>query len=415
MKRNFSLILALSAIVLTAGCKKSAAPSSIDLARNAKAGFVTNADWQQPGITGRVVRFDVDDGNGSDCLLAYDVGTNEVSLTQVNGTNSTTLFTSAGFWCDNHVMINVNLYLGDVTDNYNEVGGFHVIPFDADGTGHEDHVLIYAPGRGVAYLLSYDGGGYWHECWSSTSGIGGYDLHGPTDKIIAYDYGSGYKNALICYRPGYQFFWVLQDGISPGSPAQTVPNFTAAVKSNGGVGGFDLKGSQDQIVAIPTTNSPGNMQIVCYRPGPTLGFVWWETHSAYSTGWSPVEESRSGLNGNSFQALGDRMIAVNLSTSGATGYNWDTYMFGYRPGYGLGYSFNYQWVPSLGFVETWNLFGGLNYPMNHLPYSPNTYEGDHVVAFSPQGKGNTSLLFYGNGTSTQSQIYEWNSGYTQVY
>jgi hypothetical protein len=415
MQRNLSILVALSALIMTAGCKKNLnSDASVNLTKDAKAGFTTNLDWQKPNITGRVIRFDIGDGNGSDCLLAYDVGTNEVSLTQVNGTSSTTLWTSQGLWLTNHVIINVTEDNGDITDNYNEVGGVHLIPFDANKTGHEDHLLVYIPGRGTWWLLDYDGG-FWNLDGSGTSGIGGYNLAGMTDKIIAYDYGTGYKDHLICYRPGNQFFWVLQNTNAGNTSLTSPPNWVANVESNGGVGGFDLKGAQDQIVAIPTTNSPGNMQIVCYRPGPGLGYVWWETHNANSTSWSPVQESRSGLNGNPFSALGDRMIAVNLSLSGATGYNWDTYMFGYRPGYGLSYSDNYQWEPSLGFVETWNLFSGLNYPMNHVPYSPNTYEGDHVLAFSPQGKGNTSLLFYGNGTGSQSQIYEWGPGYNQVY
>jgi hypothetical protein len=418
MKRNLSVVLALSALILTCGCKKSINSSSVDLSKGTKAVFASNPSWQTPTKYGRIIRFDQGDGNGSDCLLAWDIQSNTVSMTQVNGTNSTNLFTTSGFQLTNHATVNVNTYFGDVTDYYNQNGGVNIIALDANHTGREDCILIYIPGRGMWWLLNYQGGYFWNLLGSGTGGIGGYDLAGATltDKIIAYDYGDGYTDHLICYRPGNGYFWVLQNtNAGTTLPGQNQPNWVAVVKSGGGVGGYDLKGPTDQIVAVPTAGSPGYMQLVCYRPGPGLGYVYWETHSPNSTSWTTVAPSHSGLNGNSFQGQGDRMIAVNLSTSGATGYNSDTYTMGYRPGFGSNYTYNYQWVPSLNIVETWNLFSGLNYPFTNLPYNPFTYVGDHVLAFSPNGQGNTSLLCFSNGAG-QSQLYEWGPGsYNQVY
>src|SRR5580658_3457535 len=97
MNRNFSCALALSALILTVGCKKSINSSSfLDLTKEAEAGFASQPDWQVPNATGRVIRYDIDDGKGSDCLFAWDIHSGHVSLTQVNGSNSTSIYSGTG-------------------------------------------------------------------------------------------------------------------------------------------------------------------------------------------------------------------------------------------------------------------------------------------------------------------------------
>src|SRR5438445_4153251 len=101
MKRNFSVMLALSALIMTAGCKKTL-NSSVEVTQKAKAGFTPNSEWQQPTINGRVIHFDIGDGHGASCLLTYDIGNNHVSLTQIIGNTSNNLWTTSGFQLDNH-------------------------------------------------------------------------------------------------------------------------------------------------------------------------------------------------------------------------------------------------------------------------------------------------------------------------
>lgn len=390
-------MLALSALVITAGCKKNISSSSVDLSKGAKAGFTPNSEWQNPSKYGRVIHFDIGDGRGASCLLTYDVNNNHVSLTQIIGNTSNNLWTSySGFLCDNHATINVTDYNGNnIADNFNEVGGTHVIAYDANGTGHDDHVLIYVPGQGILYLLRYQGGIYWHLEWSSTTGIAGYDLKGAYDKIISYDYGSGTKNALITYRPGSGFVWVININGSGDSRY-----FTAAVRGNSGIGGFDLKGQTDQIVAVD--HNAGAMDLVCYRPA--YGYVWYLNHSAYSTNFTAANSTHSGMSGFSFLFQQDRLFAIN--TSGSSVVNANNLMFMYRPGYGMGNSA----IGGSSFVTTPALtnypeLGG--YSMSASPYNPYTYIGDHVVTFNGNGYGNSSLLFYTNG-SYASQVYEYN-------
>jgi hypothetical protein len=412
MKRNFSVVLALSALILTAGCKKSI-NSSVDLSAGAKASFASNAQWQTPTKTGRLTRYDIGDGHGSDCILSYDIGTGVVTLTQVLGTTSTTISpASIGFNTDNDGAVYVGTWNTDVTDNFNEIGGVHIIPYDANGTGHEDHILLYVPGHGLAYVLHYNvSTNLWHVDWTndsgnhtSGSGIGGYDLMGLTDKIIAYDYGTGTKNYLICYRPGSKFVWIMHNN--------SLSSWTTVVQSSGGIGGFDMSNAYDQLVAIDY--NPGAMDLVAYRPD--YGFVWYIHHAAYSTNFTTGYSTRTGFPNFSFAYQQDRLIALN--TSGNSLAEADNLMFCYRPGYGLSYS-----VVDDVSGSTWGggaPYPGLAYSMFNDPYgAPPTYEGDHVLNFAGNtGYGNSSMLFYSNGGGNQSTICYLNPNthtYTQVY
>lgn len=425
MKHNFAVALALSALILTCGCKKSIKPDSVDLGTKAKAGFVTNPDWQTPSTFGRLIRYDIGDGNGSDCLLAWDILSGEVSLTQINSTNSTTMYQSnAGFHLTNGSNISVTQYDGDCSDAYNEIGGVHIIPYDANGTGHEDHLLIYIPGHGILYLIHYLAGGIWQLDWQSTSGIGGYDLAGgnKADKIISYDYGAGVKNYLICYRPGNKFVWIMKNNSTASNPNPSSWTWSTYLQSNNGIGGYDMGDIRDLLVTVGGPSN-GSMNLCAFRPG--LGYVWLISHDPNSS-FDPVfpggtysRTSRSGLPGFSFASQQDRIVSTNLNFGTGTGPEEDAAVICYRPGSGLGASEMEEWNSVNNALSSFGIPSGLNYPMNHNPYgSPANYVGDHILTFSGYGGvQNNSLLFYSNGGYNQSQLYYLNSSgsYYQVY
>lgn len=418
MKTNIYYALIVSALILTCGCKKSLkSDSSVALTSGAKATFPLNPEWQTPTATGRIIRFDIGDGNGSDCLFTYDIGTGHVSLTQVSGSGGTTIYSGTGIPIGNGVPIDVTQDNGDCSDNYNEVGGVHVIPYDATGNGREDHLLVYIPGHGILYLLSYLGNGLWYEDWTSSTGIGGYDLAGAshTDKIIAYDFGSGSKNALICYRPGNKYVWVIQNQ----NGSLTSPNWVAAYKSGSGIGGFDMSDVRDQLIEFGEP-APKYMQLAAYRPG--TGYIWLMYHNPNSTTWLAPLSSRSGWPSFSFADNQDRIVTVPVGTvTPAEAEVSDVQMFPYRPGpSGLAASpYIYQEDGNGGNLSYQAPYPGLgsNYSLTHNPYgSPATGVGDHILSFSPNGEGNGGLLFYSNGGGNQSQIYELGSDqYNWVY
>lgn len=422
MKFNLYCTLIASGLILACGCKKPL-NNSVKLSNGAKAGFAANTGWQMPGIYGRLARYDINDGNNSDCILAYDVYYGTVSLTQFNATNSTTLYGPVdGFATDNEGTIDVNNWWSDITDNYNEVGGVHIIPYDATGSGHEDHLLLYIPLRGVACLLHYTGVGStpWHVDWqngtTSGPGIGGYNLAGIYDKIITYDYGTGEKNYLMLYRPGSGILWVLQNNTTPSNPDPAGGiTWTPRIQSNGGIGGYDLKNVSDQLVVI---GGPAHdyMDLAAFRPG--YGNVWFLYHAANSVNWSAGYSTSSGLNGFGLDKQ-DRIATGSdggvLVPASVVPEN-DANSFFYRPGPGLGavptcQAAFYQW-PGSGNpgAPTYPTFSGFGTNSSQLlltnPYANSTNAGDHVLFFTGYGGNyNISMLFYTPGASKQSQLY----------
>lgn len=420
MKRNFSIGLALSALILTCGCKKSIKSDSVDLSKGTKGGFVSNADWQTPSKYGRVIRFDVGDGGGSDCLLAWDISTGETSLTHITTTGSTTLYQNpSGLLLTNGGTITMTQYLSDCTDAYNEVGGVHIIPYDATGDGHEDHLLVYIPGRGVLWLIHWSNG-QWVEDWYSSSGIGGYNLTNAYDKIITYDYGQGVMNYLILYRPGGGITWIMKNNSTSTNPNPSPWTWTTYLQSNSGIAGFDMKDPHDQLVTIGGPSN-GQMDLCAYTPA--FGYVWLIHHNA-NVPFGPltppfVRTSRTGLPGFSFASLQDRLSQYN--NAGGSVVEDDNVSLCYRPGSGMSAVQGEEWNPISNYITNFGLPtgpGGLNYPMGNNPYlGTYTYIGDHVIPFSGQGfKENNSLLFYSNGGYNQSQIYyPASSGWAQAY
>ena len=90
-----------------------------------------------------------------------------------------------------------------------------ILPYDYEGTGKADHLVLYWPGlrSGVIDILRSDGNTFTavdsHE--SPGSGIGGYDLQSPNDRIFPFPYlPKGRSSQLCLYRPGHGTFWILR-------------------------------------------------------------------------------------------------------------------------------------------------------------------------------------------------------------
>ena len=87
--------------------------------------------------------------------------------------------------------------------------------FDYDGSGKLDHLAVYRPGTGTIWILKNSGGSFTpvYAQGDPGSGIGGYDLKSPADRVIAFDYdGSGKLDHLAVYRPGTGTIWILRKG-----------------------------------------------------------------------------------------------------------------------------------------------------------------------------------------------------------
>jgi hypothetical protein len=219
------------------------------------------------------------------------------------------------------------------------------------------------------------------------------------DKIIAYDYGAGYYNTLICYRPGSGIAWVIenQGTICNGC----TPNWVPVVQNNLGIGGYDLKGPTDQMLALPNYNTgsyQGQMGLALYRPG--YGIIWILSHSPYSQTWARSWYSNSGLPNFNLALVQDRLINFDNNNQGLYG---PQTLLGYRPG--SGNSLVMTGPTGFGgyFGAQGNIFG---YPLDQNPNNAPYYIGDKIINFSGDDMGMNSLALYAAGASQVSIIEE---------
>ena len=139
-----------------------------------------------------------------------------------------------------------------------------IVTFDYNSTGKLDHLVLYRPGTGIIWILQNVNGSFSLVFWSQ-SGIGQYNLMSTVDQVLAYDYsGTGKQDHLILYRPGTGIIWMLQN---------VNGTFNYVFWSQGsGIAGYNLAGSNDQILAFDYNGSGDVDHLVIYRPG--AGICW---------------------------------------------------------------------------------------------------------------------------------------------
>jgi len=94
----------------------------------------------------------------------------------------------------------------------------------------------------------------------STTGIGGYDLKGTNDQVIAFDGGhSGLQDYLFCYRPGNGIAWLLSHSLNN--------SFLPVYRSNSGIAEYNLLQPFDLITPFDYEHSGKQDFLVAYRPG----------------------------------------------------------------------------------------------------------------------------------------------------
>ncbi len=192
-----------------------------------------------------------------------------------------------------------------------------VFPFDYNGTGITDHLVLYRPGTGTIWILSNNSGSY-TPVFQSGSGIGGFDLMSPADRIFAFDYnGSGFKDHLVCYRPGTGIIFVL---------ANNGGTFTPVYASGDGIGGYDLMSTADRAFAFDYDGSGLSDHLVMYRPGTGTIAILQNINGTFS----PVYDGGDGIGGFDLMSTSDRMLAFDYY-----GLGHSDHIVAYRPGTGV--------------------------------------------------------------------------------
>ncbi len=251
------------------------------------------------------------------------------------------------------------------------------LSFDYNGTGAADHLIFYRPGTGVVYILA-NTNNTWTTVFSSTQGIGGYDLKSPDDRIIAFDYsGTGYKDHLVCYRPGTGIVQIL---------ANTNGVFAPVYQGVSGIGSFDMRSTADQLLAYDFNGNGLSNYLVAYRPGTGVVHILQNTNGTFA----PVYEGTNGIGGFDLLSTSDRIIAFDYYGTGVA-----DHLIAYRPGSGVVYvlrnadGFFYQESTSTTGIGSYDLAS----PTDVL--LPIDYNGsgnlDHILAYRP-GTGVAYIL-----------------------
>jgi hypothetical protein len=252
----------------------------------------------------RIVPFDYDHSGKLDHLLLYRPGSRTAwVLRHGTGTAFTAVYHTG--------TAGIGEYdLADPADR--------LLAFDYDHSGKPDHLVVYRPGAGIVHIVKHGAGDSFISIVKSAGGIGGYDLLGAADRILAFDYDhSGKLDHLLLYRPGSRIAWVLEHGAGTA--------FTAVYNNNTvGIGGYDLAQTRDELVAFDYQYSGRLDHLVAYRPG--AGIVRILQHGAGNS-FTPVFSSTTGIGGYDLLGTTDRILAFDRDHSGSP-----NHLFAYRPG-----------------------------------------------------------------------------------
>ncbi|MEV6964221.1 S1 family peptidase [Hamadaea sp. NPDC051192] len=250
----------------------------------------------------RVLAYDYDHSGKLDHLVLYRPGDRIVHVLRRDvGTRYLPVYADAtvgiGTW-----------NLGDSRDQ--------IVAYDYDHSGKADHLLIYRPGTGLVSIIKHGTGNTFSKVFASTTGIGGYDLKGNADRILAFDYDhSGKVDHLVLYRPVARTVWILKHGAAN--------TYTAVYNATTGIGGYNVGAAEDQLLAYDYDYSGKRDHLVAYRPG--TGIVWILQHGTGNT-FTAVVTSSTGIGGYNMLSTADRIVAFDYDHSGGA-----NYLLAYRP------------------------------------------------------------------------------------
>ncbi|MGI5270262.1 S1 family peptidase [Nonomuraea sp. CA-218870] len=272
----------------------------------------------------------------------------------------------------------------DLKDNRDQV-----VAFDYEHAGKLDHLVLYRPGSGIVFIVKRNANGSYTPVYSSTTGIGGYDLKDGRDRIIAFDHkGSGKLDHLLLYRPGGNTAWILEHG--PGN------TFRAVFHSSAGIGGYDLQSAEDQVIAFDYEHTGKLDHLLLYRPGTGMASVL--KHGGGATFTPVYATADGGIGGYNLKDARDRVIAFDYTSSGR-----QDHLMLYRPGghtawileHGPGNTFRAVFHSSAG-------IGGYNLQSTADRVIAFDYEHtgklDHLLLYRPGGK-TAWILKHGVGNS----------------
>ena len=279
-----------------------------------------------------------------------------------------------------------------------------VFAFDYDGSGKADHLVLYRPGTGTIWILKNESGIYTpvYNQGDPGNGIGGYNLDNPIDQAFAFDYdSSGTADHLVLYRPGTGTIWILKNVAGTFTPVYNQGD------PGNGIGGYNLDNPIDQVFAFDYDSSGKADHLVLYRPG--TGTIW--ILKNLSGTFIPVYnqgEPGNGIGGYDLASYFDCAFAFDYDGSGKA-----DHLVLYRPGTGTIWilkNVSGTFTPVYKQGEPGNGIGGYDLadPIDRIfafDYD-NSGKADHLVAYRA-GTGTIWILKNVSGTF----IPVYNQGY----
>lgn len=202
----------------------------------------------------------------------------------------------------------------------NGIGGYdlkspadRILAFDYEHSGKSDYLVCYRSGAGLVTILK-NTNGVFTAVQSGQRGIGGYDLQSPYDLIIAYDYeSSGKADHLLLYRPGGGAAFILRNlnGFFIAVFLQTDPGR--------GIGGFDLLSTADRAIAYDYTNTGRVDHLVLYRPGTGIVYIVRNNGGQFTVIYQEGISGR-GIGGYDLLSPYDQIIAFDGDSKGLSNY-----------------------------------------------------------------------------------------------
>jgi hypothetical protein len=292
-------------------------------------------------------------------------------------------------------------------DSANGIGSYDLnsavdqaFAFDYDSSGKLDHLVLYRPGTGTISILKNTAGTFAPVYFPSSpsSGIGGYDLSSPADQAFAFDYdSSGELDHLVLYRRGTGMISILQN-----VAGTFIPVYASGNPPNG-IGGYDLSSPADQMFAFDYDGSGKLDHLVLYRPGTSTISILKNTAGTFAPVYFPSSPS-SGIGGYDLSSPADQAFAFDYDSSG----NLDHLVL-YRPGIGM--------ISILQNVAgTFTPAYASGNPPNGIGGDDLSSPADQMFGFDYDGSGKLDhLVLYRPGTGMISILKKTNGTFSPIY
>jgi len=196
----------------------------------------------------------------------------------------------------------------------NGIGGYDLqsphdraFAFDYESSGKLDHLVLIRPGTGTAYIVRRQGSGFEPVYAQGVGGIGTFDLALAEDRAFAFDYeSSGKLDHIVLIRPSTGVVYIVKRRGNAFEPV--------FAQVGASLGGFTL-GSNDQTFAYDYDSSGKLDHLVLLRPGSGSAYIVKRRGGVFE----PVYiqgNSGAGIGGYDLHSIDDKAFAYDYDSSG---------------------------------------------------------------------------------------------------